>query len=162
MTKDVIIDSRIGKKVRGIERHGSFRDSTIPGLATWVIQKLKTDVQKEDQDLTKSINGKSGRDKENRSRGSSSPRRDSSSLRDDVKRDDRSASAKFTSSTRQDTRAIKGKAPATSNGSGTVLNRSNSASHLLNLMSTSSFTMFCFMNYFVLTREFRFDLDRLS
>lgn len=145
VTRDAIIASKIGKKVRNVEKRGSFQDSTIPLLATWVIQKLKTDVgvQSEGQGSSKSVNGKSEGDKESHSRGTSSPRRNTPiHHREDTKRDDRSASAKPTSSTRQqDARPSKGKAVVTANGNGPALKRSNSASHLLNLMSMSNFSL---------------------
>ncbi|KAE8886749.1 hypothetical protein PF003_g29321 [Phytophthora fragariae] len=113
VTSDAIIASKIGKK------------------------KLKTDVgvQSEGQGSSKSVNGKSEGDKESHSRGTSSPRRSTPiHHREDTKRD---ASAKPTSSTRQqDARPSKGKAVVTANGNGPALKRSNSASHLLNLMNS--------------------------
>uniref|UniRef100_H3H5K1 TFIIS N-terminal domain-containing protein n=1 Tax=Phytophthora ramorum TaxID=164328 RepID=H3H5K1_PHYRM len=113
VTRDAIIESNIGKK------------------------KMKADVgaQNEVQAQSKSATGKSEGDKENRSRGLSSPRRSTSNKhRSDIKRDGRSA---MTSSSRpQDTRPSKGKAAIISNGSGPDLKRSNSAGHLLNLMNS--------------------------
>ncbi|KAJ8525587.1 hypothetical protein ON010_g15527 [Phytophthora cinnamomi] len=143
VTREAIMESKIGKKVRSVEKRGSFQDSTIPCLATWVIQKLKTDagIQPEVQDSSKSVTSKSEGDKENHSRGSSSPRRTTPTPhREDHKRDERSASAKPTNSTRKgDTRPITGKATSISNGNGPALKRSNSASHLLKLMITLFF-----------------------
>lgn len=66
VTREAILESKIGKKVRNVERRGSFQDSTIPSLATWVIQKLKSDVgaQPEGQSSSKRVNSKSEGDKE--------------------------------------------------------------------------------------------------
>ncbi|GMF17732.1 unnamed protein product [Phytophthora lilii] len=137
VTREALLESKIGKKVRNIERRGSFRDSTIPDLATWVIQKLKRDVGalKEPQEASKRVNGKSEGDKENRSRGSSSPRHQTSNLkRDDTNRD--KAAKSVSNSRAQDVRSSNGKSAVTSNGSGSTLKRSNSVSHLLNLLNS--------------------------
>ena len=134
MTKDVIINSRIGKKVRKIERRGSYKDPAIPSLAAWVIQKLKADVgvPRVDQKQSISVDRKAQHDKERQMRQGSSALRG-------VKRDDRSASVKLTDRSRpQDARLEKGKVLTVGNDSG----RSNSASHLLSLMSTSFWIVF--------------------
>ena len=140
MTKDVIINSRIGKKVRKIERRGSYKDPAIPSLAAWVIQKLKADVgvPRVDQKQSISVDRKAQHDKERQMLESNSRRQGSSALRG-VKRDDRSASVKLTDRSRpQDARLEKGKVLTVGNDSG----RSNSASHLLSLMSTSFWIVF--------------------
>ncbi|KAG4037996.1 hypothetical protein PC123_g26441, partial [Phytophthora cactorum] len=134
ITKDTIIDSRIGKKVRGVEKRGSYRDSSISGLAAWVIKKMKADfaVQGEAQVPSKSVNGKSAGGTANRRRGSNSPRRSIPSPRDDEKRDDRLTTPKLAGSPRSN----KPKTPSTSNGSGPAAKRSNSVNHLQNLMNS--------------------------
>ncbi|UIZ27751.1 hypothetical protein KXD40_005730 [Peronospora effusa] len=134
VSKDVIIDSRIGKKVRGIQKRGSYKNSAIPSLAAWVIEKLKADVgvHRVDQKPSISVDGKVQRDKESHTRESNSQRQCSSALRG-AKRDDRPASVKLTDRSRlQDTRLDKGKALNVGNDGG----RSNSASHLLSLMNS--------------------------
>ncbi|CAH0476501.1 unnamed protein product [Peronospora belbahrii] len=131
VTKDVIRDSRIGKKVRGIEKQGFYKDAAIPSLATWVIQKLKADVgvqevnQKSDKDRVQ-------REEESHLRGSNFQKQSTSDVRS-VKDNDRSATAKVKDSLRpQDARLEKEKSSTVLNSGG----RSNSASHLLNLMNS--------------------------
>ncbi|CAI5731438.1 unnamed protein product [Peronospora destructor] len=134
VTKDVIMNSRIGKKVRGIQRRGSYKDSAIPRLAAWVIEKLKTDVgvYRMDQKPSISVDGKARRDKERHMRESNSQRQGSSALHG-VKCDDRLASVKLTDRSRpQDTRLNTGKVLTVGNDGG----RSNSASHLQSLMNS--------------------------
>ncbi|KUF81372.1 hypothetical protein AM587_10006276 [Phytophthora nicotianae] len=134
ITRDAIIDSKIGKKIRVIEKRGTYRDSSIPDLASWVIKKMKADVgiQNETQVPSTTLNEKSAGDSGNRGRGSNSPRRSTPSPRDDEKHDDRPSIPKSTDSPRPN----KAKTSSTSNGSAPAVKRSNSVNHLHNLMNS--------------------------
>ena len=142
MTKDVIMDSRIGKKVRGIEKSQFYRDPTIPSLATWVIQKLKADVvaRQAGQGLSPSVNSEAERNQNDHLR-KLGPKPGSFGMRGDGRQDDCPVSAKSTVSPRlQDTTRSKGNPLSQSNGGG---KQSKSASHLLDLMSMSASLPIC-------------------
>ena len=160
MTKDVIMDSRIGKKVRGIEKSRCYRDATIPSLATWVIQKLKADVgvQKADQGSSLRDSGEAGRYQNGQLR-KSGPTSESFGRRGDGKQDDRSVMEKPTVSPRpQETARVKGKPFSFPNGSGM---QSKSASHLLDLMSMYALCSFA-RRFVLLTRGLLCAVRRLT
>lgn len=126
------MDSRIGKRVRAIEKRGDYQDLSIPGLASWVINKMKADVT-EAQDTSERETNKASQEATKHSQGSNGLRRSTSSHRSDGKRDDRTAT---TSKGAPNTSANKfsTSSPVTTGVAG--LKRSNSANHLLNLMNS--------------------------
>jgi hypothetical protein len=138
VTREAIMASNIGRKVRIIEKRGSFQDPSISALAAWVINKMKSDVGVQNESQAPGANGKYDGNKENSSRGSSSPRRSASKRQDEsTKRNDRPETAKAANAA-QKTRPSKEKAAAPANGSNPSLKRSNSASHLQSLLRTCS------------------------
>ncbi|KAI9905490.1 hypothetical protein PsorP6_013746 [Peronosclerospora sorghi] len=151
VTKNGIIDSGIGKKVRGIEKSGSYKDSAISGLASWVIKKLKADVGVQDGNhgTNSSVTYKAQIDRENRSQKSDSPRQGSFS-------ECRSELVKPISPRPLGASLSKENISTKSNG---TVKRSNSASHLQNLMSTSFsiFVMKC--HSFIVESRFASNLE---
>lgn len=132
ITKKAIMNSRIGKKVRVVEKRGAYKDSSIPGLAAWVIRKMKADVGAVKEDRVRH-NGVSGGDSNNQSQGSDAlGRRNNISPRGDAKHDNRQVEFEATDSPQLRT----SKTSSLSSGSGFALKQSNSANHLQSLMNS--------------------------
>ncbi|CEG49955.1 uncharacterized protein PHALS_07690 [Plasmopara halstedii] len=135
ITKSAIMDSGIGKKVRVVEKRGTYKDLSIPGLAAWVIQKMKTDVGagKEDrvQKLKLNDNLDDGLSSQNQR---ANERRQSTNVspRGDAELNARRADSKSTVSPRLGNL----KAQSVSGDSGIGLYKSKSAKHLHTLMNS--------------------------